>query len=156
MDETAASLRIIISRLLVSHSQIVITRQPASTNSILTCWSRVTLVSNLPCQKSVRDLGVDAFEQPGCRCQKQPCTNIATRCFGKTRSGRPGRFLRCRRKRRPSAWAARRTRISGKVSLLRTRDISQERRSDVRRSTSELLRRQIEVVSQTTDRLGGR
>lgn len=40
------------------------------------------------------------------------------------------------RKRRPSAWAALRTRNSGDVFFCGTRDINRERRSGVSRSTS--------------------
>ena len=38
-----------------------------------------------------------------CACQKQPCTKIAARYFGNTRSGRPGKSLEYSRKRRPRA-----------------------------------------------------
>ena len=49
-----------------------------------------------------------------CPCQKQPWTKSASLRAGKTRSGEPGRALRCSRYRRPIAWTTRRTFISGR------------------------------------------
>ncbi len=60
-------------------------------------------------------------------CQKHPWTNRATLYLGNTRSGVPGRLRRYRRNRSPNACAARRTRISGCVFLLRTRAIVADR-----------------------------
>ena len=57
---------------------------------------------------------------PEWRCQKQPCTNKATRCRKKTKSGLPGRSRRCSRNRKPLECAARRTSNSGVVFLLLT------------------------------------
>jgi hypothetical protein len=51
-----------------------------------------------------------------CPCQKQPCTNITACLPGNTRSGLPGRSLRCNWKRKPRACRPRRSRISGFVS----------------------------------------
>lgn len=48
---------------------------------------------------------------------------ITDRYLGKTRSGQPGRSLRCSRKRKPRPWAIRRTVFSGFVSRLRIRDM---------------------------------
>ena len=45
--------------------------------------------------------------------QKQPCTKITVRYFGKTISGVPGRSFRCKRNLNPSRWAADRTTRSG-------------------------------------------
>lgn len=48
-------------------------------------------------------------------CQKQPCTDTATRRPGRTTSGQPGRSLLCSRNRNPAANSALRTTISGFV-----------------------------------------
>ena len=48
-------------------------------------------------------------------CQKHPSTKIANRSFTRTISGRPGRSLRCSRKRTPRRWSSRRSWISGVV-----------------------------------------
>ena len=72
-----------------SHSQIVRTVQPAADISVAFLWSRAVVASNFFIQKSVFDEGVVAFGQPGCLCQKQPCTKIAVLYLGSTISGRP-------------------------------------------------------------------
>lgn len=61
------------------------------------------------------------------RCQKHPLTNNALARPGNTRSGVPGRSLRCNRYRSPSACAAFRTASSGPVFFEFTRDIVHER-----------------------------
>ena len=62
-----------------------------------------------------------AFLQFSCPCQKQPCTKITFRCRGKTKSGRPGRFSLCSRKRYPRPCATCLTRSSGFVPTAGTR-----------------------------------
>ena len=105
----AASLR-------VSHSHMTRTRQPRLCSASTFRRSRKTFLRNFSCQNRTRVLGEYAYWHPGCLCQKQPCTKIAAWRRGKTRSGRPGRSLRWRRKRKPKLWAIRRTTISGVVS----------------------------------------
>ena len=124
---------------MVPHSQITATFQPRSSSSRCVRMSRATLASNFRVQNSTFDFGVVAFLQPGCRCQKHPCTKIAMRHRGNTMSGCPGRSFRCSRNLRPIACATFRTRISGPVSLLPTRDMSQDRRSGDNRSAIGLL-----------------
>lgn len=135
LPKARASFSPTLSELLVSHSQTVTTDQPRSRKRSAFFSSRRTFESNLCCQKSILLFGVLAFAQPGCRCQKQPWTNIATFHFGNTISGVPGRSFRCRRNRRPNECAIRLTTISGVVFLPPTRDISQDRRTGVSRST---------------------
>lgn len=118
----------------VSHSQITIARQPSSVSRSTFALSLATFWANLFDQNSTCVLGVVAFEQPGCLCQKHPCTKTATRYRGNTMSGLPAISLRCKRKRYPSQKRNRRTTISGPVSFLPTRDINQDRRWGVNRS----------------------
>ena len=66
--------------------------------------------------------------QPRCWCQKQPWTKMIFRLDGKTRSGRPGRSLRCKRKRKPNRCASERTAISSLVLALRMRRMFSLRR----------------------------
>ena len=103
--------------LCVSHSQTTSTRHPRRRSSLILRRSRSNVRWNFAVQYGAFDLGMFASPQL-CRCQKQPCTNTTTRCRGNTTSGRPGRACACSRKRRPSAWAAERTRSSGDVFLL--------------------------------------
>lgn len=70
------------------------TRQPRRSKAREVSRSRATFRSNLLCQKPTLDLGVEALRHPACRCQKHPCTNSATRYFGNTTSGVPGRSRR--------------------------------------------------------------
>lgn len=120
-----------VSGDLVSHSQMTMTLHPDFSSSALFRLSLSTFRSNFSCQNSILDLGVDAFLQSGCLCQKQPCTNMIVLYFGKTKSGLPGRLARWRRKRMPMACANLRTTISGLVSLPCTRAIRAERLSGV-------------------------
>lgn len=57
------------SGLLVSHSQITTTVQPAASSAAVLRASLSTFAANFACQKSVRVPGVVAFRQPSCRCQ---------------------------------------------------------------------------------------
>ena len=98
------------------HSQIVRTAQPAFRSALSFRRSRATLSLNFFVQNSTRVLGVVAFAQLLCRCQKQPLTKTTVRYFGRTMSGVPGRSLRCKRKRRPRACSICRTAISAPVS----------------------------------------
>ena len=79
---------------LISHSHTTSTDHPASSKAALLRISRSTLDSNFFAQKSPFVLGVVAYLHPGCRCQKQPCTNIQVINLGSTISGLPGRSLR--------------------------------------------------------------
>ncbi len=83
----------IASGLSNRHSQTVITRQPSARSRREERRSRRTFASNFSRQNVVRDLGEYASVQPGCRCQKQPCTKIAKRCRRMTTSGEPGSDL---------------------------------------------------------------
>ncbi len=80
--------------------------------------------------------------QPGCRCQKHPCTIMMARYRGNTISGLPGRSLRWSLKRNPSLWAIRRTTSSGLVSRPRIRDMISFR----------LARSKISLISQSVGR----
>ena len=122
---TAACLR-------KAHSQTVATRQPAWSRSCRLRRSRSVFASNLARQNSWRVVGVVAYEQPACRCQKQPCTRHTAPNRRNTRSGVPGSLRSCRRYRSPRAWMARRRASSGRVFLLRIPAIMRER---VARST---------------------
>ena len=72
-----------------AHSHTRTTRQPAERNVRVTSRSRATLPSNFGSQNSRRLFGVAANLHLGCRCQKQPSTNTATRSRRKTKSGLP-------------------------------------------------------------------
>ena len=63
----------------VSHSQIVITRQPAARSAATVLASLKTFSSNLASQNLTRVFGIVVFAQPAWRCQKQPCTKITVR-----------------------------------------------------------------------------
>ena len=115
-----------------AHSQTVATRQPAWSRSWWFRRSRSMFASNLAFQNSWRVLGVVAYGQPGCRCQKQPCTRHTAPNRRNTRSGVPGSLRSCRRNRSPRAWMARRRATSGRVFLLPIPAIMRER---VARST---------------------
>ena len=115
-----------------AHSQTVATRQPARSRSCRLRWSRSVFASNLARQNSRRVVGVVAYGQPACRCQKQPCTRHTAPNRRNTRSGVPGSLRSCRRYRSPRAWMARRRASSGRVFLLPIPAIMRER---VARST---------------------
>ena len=121
-----------VACLRKAHSQTVATRQPACSKSCLLRWSRSVFASNLARQNSRRVVGVVAYGQPGCWCQKQPCTRQTAPNRRNTRSGVPGSLRSCRRYRSPRAWMARRRAISGRVFLLPIPAIMRER---VARST---------------------
>ncbi len=106
----------------ISHCQITLHFQPRSSNSSLARLSRLTFAFILSAQYSTLLFGSPERLHPWL-CQKHPCTNKATLCLGKTRSGRPGRSARCRRKRSPFLCSAWRTFISGPVSLDLTLDM---------------------------------
>ena len=115
-----------------AHSQTVATRQPAWSRSCRLRRSRSVFASNFARQNSCRVVGVVAYGQPACRCQKQPCTRHTAPNRRNTRSGVPGSFRSCRRYRSPRAWMARRRSSSGRVFLLPIPAIMRER---VARST---------------------
>lgn len=106
-----------------AHSQITITRQDFSSKASTLRLSRLTVCLNLESQKSRRDAGVAVNRQPSCRCQKQPWMKIATRYFGKTISGFPGRSFLCNLYLYPFAHSHLRTIISGRVSFPRILDM---------------------------------
>ncbi len=115
-----------------AHSQTVATRQPAWSRSWRFRRSRSMFASNLALQNSWRVIGVVAYGQPTCWCQKQPCTRHTALNRRNTRSGVPGSLRSCRRNRSPRAWMARRRETSGRVFLLPIPAIMRER---VARST---------------------
>ena len=115
-----------------AHSQTVATRQPAWSRSCRLRRSRSVFASNFARQNSGRVVGVVAYGQPACRCQKQPCIRHTARNRRNTRSGVPGSLRSCRRYRSPRAWMARRRASSGRVFLLPIPAIMRER---VARST---------------------
>lgn len=100
---------------MVSHSQIVITLHPADLSAAALRASRSTFAENFFSQNSRLVLGVEEAWQLGWRCQKQPWTKIANRCFGKTISGVPGRSRRWILYRKPSEWSDLLTASSGSV-----------------------------------------
>ena len=110
----------------VSQAQTTTLRHPRRVRSSIFRWSRATLAANFPCQNSVLVLGVVAWRQPGCRCQKQPWTKTATCRRAKTMSGVPGRPRPCNRYLRPRAHRAFLTISSGSVWRLRTCRIRSE------------------------------
>ena len=110
------------------------TRQPNDRSSLTLRASRATLPENFRSQKSLLVFGVEAFRHPGCRCQKQPCTNTTARLAGSTISGLPGRSLWRSEKRNPRRCSNDRTRFSGAVSRPRMRLMLQLRCSGVMRS----------------------
>lgn len=79
-----------------AHSHMTSTRQPLACSAETAFRSRAALASNFVLQKSCRVAGSFDNAQP-CACQKQPWMKTATRHFEKTRSGRPGKVLSCRR-----------------------------------------------------------
>ena len=81
--------------------------------------SRRRFPANLGIQNCSFDFGSRASAQPGCRCQKQPCTKMTFLSFGKTRSGFPGRSETCRCGLYPNERAIFLTSSSGFVFLLR-------------------------------------
>ena len=104
------------STFLISHSQIITTRQPSSDSSFLTRPSRATFLLILPIQYSRLALGVRAPRAQSWPCQKQPCTKMTVPQRGKTTSGFPGNPHPPRRKRSPLRWSMLRILSSGRVS----------------------------------------
>ena len=72
-----------------SHSQIRVTRQPAFLRVRVASLSRATFRVSFAAQKSALFFGSLEWPGFGHRCQKQPSTKTASRCFGKTKSGFP-------------------------------------------------------------------
>ena len=101
-----------------SHSQIVLTLQPNRRSLRSFSMSRALLPSSFGSQKPLLVCGTPLLGQR-CRCQKHPLTCKAMEYFGSTMSGHPGRLLTCSRNRKPIAWSAWRTMISGRVSFER-------------------------------------
>jgi hypothetical protein len=106
-----------------SHSHIVMTFQPISLNSWLCLMSFSILRWNFCCQYSELVLGVAAYLQPSCLCQKQPWTKITVLYFGRTISGFPGRAVTFFRYLNPQRNKYFRTLTSIEVFVLRMRDI---------------------------------
>ena len=103
--------------LAVSHSHTTRVFHPCLSSSLLTISCRLTVFWNFFVQKSCLLLGVYAYLQPGCRCQKQPWTKITALYLGKTISGQPGSLLTWIRNLYPILWSMERTITSGFVSL---------------------------------------
>ena len=78
---------------LIVHSHTIKHLMPRFNNSAFTMVSRWTLSSNFFCQNSMRLLGIYAYLQPECRCQKQPLTKIAVLYLRRKISGCPGTDL---------------------------------------------------------------
>jgi hypothetical protein len=104
----------------IEHSQTTITRHPALRSLEIAWRSRSAFRAIFSVQKSVRVDGILHNVQPWL-CQKHPCAKITARRAGNTKSGRPGRSRRCKRKRRPLACKPLRSTISGFVSRPRIR-----------------------------------
>ena len=128
------SVRAAASGRLSSHSHTVHTRQPSRRSAAARRRSRRLLARSLSDQKATLLVGNRPARQE-CACQKQPCTNSATRYFGKTRSGLPGRPLTLTRKRRPSRCRPLRKASSGAVSRWPMRLIKRLRASRLNLST---------------------
>lgn len=112
---------------LIEHSQTTATRQPMLPSAATVAASLSMFRPSLLSQKSALVLGKRKYGQPSWRCQKHPCTRMTAPHFGRTRSGFPGSFLPCNRKRKPRRQSSRRTISSGLVSLAWIRDINAER-----------------------------
>ena len=80
------------------HSQTTSTLHPVAVRATNAFPSRSRLPSIFVRQNSGRVACILHSAQP-CPCQKHPRTKITARRPGKTKSGRPGRSLRCIRKR---------------------------------------------------------
>ena len=100
-----------------SHSQTVSTPHPPDSSRSTFFASRVRFPRSFFIQKSRLDVGMVARLQPGCWCQKQPLTKTTFLREGNTKSGFPGKSVRCRRYLYPILCRARRTTISGIVPL---------------------------------------
>lgn len=101
----------------IAHSQTTATRHPRQCNCSIDRRSRATFAANLSFQNSALFLGVAAFRQPSCRCQKHPCTNTAAPNLLSAKSGEPGRLRTSMRNRKPAANSSDRRALSGSVSL---------------------------------------
>jgi hypothetical protein len=117
---------------LVSHSHTVNTRQPRATSAALLRESRFALPCSFSRQKPRLLAGMYAYRQPGCWCQKHPCTFTTARNFGSNKSGFPGSRWTWSRKRRPCLCRYLRTSTSGFVFFPLIPDIMRLR---VERST---------------------
>ena len=110
-----------------AHSHTTATRQPSSSSARVVLRSRSIVPENFSRQNAEFDAGVVVKRHPSCRCQKQPWTWIAARYFGKTISGRLGKFATCNRYRKPCRCSARRSASSGWVFRPRIPDIIRDR-----------------------------
>lgn len=124
-----------ILRGVAVHCQTVSTFQSSRRSAARFRLSRATLARIFSRQNSTRVFGHTKYLQL-CLCQKHPLTNTTVRWRGRTMSGRPGRSLRCNRKRKPAAWSARLTTSSGLVFLPFTAAILRLRAAE----TTELCR----------------
>lgn len=121
-----------------SHSQTIRLDHPSFLSWRRLFLSRFLLLSIFSFQKAALVCGRRPFWH-ACPCQKHPWTKITFLREEKTRSGVPGRFLACRRKRYPIRWTSDRTANSGFVSFERICDISRLRCSGVMVSTTYLV-----------------
>jgi hypothetical protein len=127
LSASAVNFSVRASFALVSHSHITRTSQPSTLSLSLAAASRLTFFSNLSFQKAWFVPGVVASRHPWCLCQKQPCTNMQRRCFGRTKSGRPTREATCSRYLNPSRCKIFLTTSSGVVLSLGTRRMISDR-----------------------------
>lgn len=111
----------------IPHSQMTMTRQPASVRSRQLRRSRAILPSNFSCQNSRLVEGVVQYLQPTCRCQKHPCTKITVLNLGNTRSGFPGSRASWSRYLNPALCRALLITSSGLVSFPRIDAMIRER-----------------------------
>ncbi len=110
-----------VAGLAVSHSQTTRTLKPSFLNCSCLASSRALFLRSFGTQYSTFLRGTRAKAQPECRCQKQPCTKMATLRLRIAMSGVPGKLLTLTRKRYPRRWRADRVESSGFVSRDRMR-----------------------------------
>ena len=111
----------------ISHCQTTTGRQPSFFSSDNFWRSRRTFASNLSFQYSRLERGMVASGQHRWRCQKHPCTNIASRGVLKTMSGLPGKSRALVENRSPRLRNSRCRSRSGPVSERPTAFMMRER-----------------------------
>ena len=106
----------------ISHSHIVLGSHPMVTSCACDSLSLETLRLIFWFQYSTLLFGILDLLQP-CQCQKHPCTKMAIRYLGSTKSGVPGSFRLWSRNLYPALCSDRRTNISGTEPFEGTRAI---------------------------------